>query len=96
MKKMLTALFAAAALVTVAAAAEAPATITLKAKQGDITFPHKAHADRIKDCKKCHATEEGGKIEGFGKEKGHALCQGCHKEQKKGPTKCVDCHKKKA
>ena len=46
-------------------------------------------------CTKCHATKDGGKIEGFNKDKAHALCQTCHKDGKKGPTKCVECHAKK-
>jgi hypothetical protein len=29
------------------------------------------------------------------KDKAHALCQTCHKDGKKGPTKCVECHAKK-
>jgi predicted CXXCH cytochrome family protein len=79
----------------VAAAAEPPATVVIDNKNGKVTLPHKAHADLVKgDCTKCHATKEGGKIEGFNKDKAHALCQGCHKEMAKGPTKCTECHKK--
>jgi hypothetical protein len=32
----------------------------------------------------------------LGQEKGHALCQGCHKEKGAGPTTCSGCHEKKA
>ena len=79
----------------VAAAADAPATLTFETKNGKVAFAHKDHAGRVAgDCTKCHATKAGGKIEGFNKEKAHALCQGCHKEMKKGPTKCTECHKK--
>ncbi len=79
----------------VAVAADAPATITFEAKQGKVAFSHKAHAEKLGgDCTKCHATKAGGKMEGFNKDKAHALCQGCHKEAKKGPTKCAECHKK--
>lgn len=81
--------------VGVAAAAESPATITFDTKNGKVTFPHKAHQDRLKgDCTKCHVTKDGGKIEGFNKDKAHGLCRKCHETEKKGPTKCVDCHKK--
>lgn len=68
--------------------------IVLKAKNGDVKFPHKAHQKAVPDCKKCH--EKGlGKIEGFGKEMAHGKgCKGCHEEMKKGPTKCGECHKK--
>ncbi len=93
MNKILAALFA-VSLATFAFAAEPPATITLKAKQGNVTFPHKTHVDRLKDCKSCHASDEGGKIEGFGKDKAHALCRACHEKQAKGPRKCDQCHKK--
>jgi predicted CXXCH cytochrome family protein len=81
----------------VAFAAEPPATITFDAKQGKVTFPHKAHAEKLGgDCTKCHATKAGGKIEGFNKDKAHGLCKKCHETEKKGPTKCNDCHKKPA
>jgi len=57
-----------------------------------VTFNHKTHASQ--KCETCHATAAGGKIEGFGKDKAHALCIECHKKEAKGPTKCADCHKK--
>lgn len=68
--------------------------IVLKAKNGDVKFPHKMHQQTVGNCKKCH--EKGvGKIEGFGKELAHSKgCKGCHEEMKKGPTKCGECHKK--
>ena len=76
-----------------ASMAMAADTITLPAKNGNITFPHKMHQELLKDCKKCH--EKGpGKIEGFGKDFAHKTCKGCHEEMKKGPTKCGECHKK--
>jgi predicted CXXCH cytochrome family protein len=92
MKKIAT--FVAAALIAVAAsAADAPAApITLQAKNGNVTFTHKTHASA--KCETCHATPAGGKIEGFGKDKAHALCVECHKKEAKGPAKCADCHKK--
>ncbi len=92
MKKIATFL-AAALLATAAAAAGAPTTPnTLTAKNGNVTFNHKTHA--AQKCETCHATPAGGKIEGFGKDKAHALCIECHKKEAKGPTKCADCHKK--
>ena len=78
----------------VAAAAEAPATVVIDNKNGKVTLTHKAHADKLKDCKICHADDKGGKIEGFNKDKAHALCKKCHETEKKGPTKCAECHKK--
>jgi uncharacterized paraquat-inducible protein A len=86
--------FVAAALafagVSMAAAPAEPTT--LPAKNGNVTFQHKTHA-AVK-CETCHATAEGGKIEGFGKDKAHASCIECHKKEAKGPQKCAECHKK--
>ena len=85
----------AAVLVTAgsAVAADAPAAPTvLQAKKGDVTLNHKTHA--ALKCEACHATAAGGKIEGFNKDKAHALCVECHKKEAKGPAKCAECHKK--
>ena len=68
-------------------------TVVLKAKNGDVTFNHKAHQDTLKDCKICHGDAKPGKME-LDKEKAHALCKDCHTKSAKGPTKCGDCHKK--
>jgi len=89
--KLITALFAAAVLVTTASAATPPETITFTPKSGKVTFPHKAHAG--KGCKTCHAGAPG-KIAGFNKDKAHALCKTCHEKEGKGPAKCDGCHKK--
>lgn len=85
---------AAAALVMFAAGASMAAdTITLTAKNGNVTFNHKKHQDDLKDCKVCHG-DKTGKIENFTKDAAHKLCKGCHEEKKAGPTKCGECHKK--
>jgi len=63
----------------------------IELKRG-VTFNHKAHQEALKDCTKCHAKAEGGKIEGFGKDFAHKTCKGCHAAGK-GPTGCKDCHK---
>jgi opacity protein-like surface antigen len=90
MKRIIAA--AALALFTTGTALAAD-VITLPAKNGNITFNHKAHQDQLKDCKICH--EKGpGKIEGFSKDFAHKTCKGCHEEKKAGPTKCGECHKK--
>jgi len=60
----------------------------------DVKFNHKTHSDSLKDCTRCHAKADGGKIEGFGKDIAHKSCKGCHAEMNKGPTACKDCHKK--
>jgi len=64
----------------------------IEMKRG-VKFDHKAHAAALKDCTKCHASADGGKIEGFGKDWAHKSCKGCHVEMKKGPTMCKECHK---
>ena len=90
MKKIIAAL---ALTIFAAGTAMAADTITLPAKNGNVTFNHKMHQDTLKDCKICH--EKGpGKIEGFGKDFAHKTCKGCHEEKKAGPTKCGECHKK--
>ena len=84
-----------AAVLTIFSASMALAaeTITLPAKNGNVTFPHKKHQELLKDCKACH--EKGpGKIEGFNKDWAHKTCKGCHETKKAGPTKCGECHKK--
>jgi flavoprotein len=87
-------LIAAAALTLFAAnLALAADVMTLPAKNGNITFNHKAHQEKLKDCKICHEKAPG-KIEGFGKDFAHKTCKGCHEEKKAGPTKCGECHKK--
>jgi len=69
------------------------AVITLPAKNGDVTFDHKKHQERLKDCKVCHESGPG-KIAGFGKDWAHKTCKGCHTDKGAGPTKCGECHKK--
>ena len=73
MTKLITALFAAAILVTAASAAAPPETITFTPKSGKVTFPHKAHG--AKGCKTCH-TAAPGKIAGFNKDQAHATLNG--------------------
>jgi cytochrome c553 len=65
---------------------------TYEVEKGTVTFDHKAHQDSLGDCAKCHEGEPA-KIE-VDKDFGHKTCKTCHKEMKKGPTKCNDCHKK--
>lgn len=71
------------------------AVVVLKAKNGDVSFPHKKHKD-MKDlkCTTCHETDNGGKIADLGKDWAHKTCKGCHEERGKGPVKCNECHKK--
>jgi len=76
------------------AGGSAPTSIlVLENKKGNISFSHKTHIDSV-ECAKCHGTEAPGLI-ALGKKNGHDLCQGCHKENNAGPTKCGDCHEKK-
>ena len=93
MNKFLAALFAAFLATAAFAEANGPAVLKFNAKPGTVTFPHREHQSRLK-CTTCHATDKGGPIEGWGKDKAHALCRACHEKEHKGPTKCMDCHKK--
>ncbi|HJV33937.1 cytochrome c7 [Geomonas sp.] len=91
MKKII--VLTAAALALTSGVVFAADTITLPAKNGNVTFNHKKHQEQLKDCKICH--EKGpGKIEGFGKDMAHKTCKGCHADKGAGPTKCSECHKK--
>lgn len=51
---------------------------------------------KIEKCETCHnkAAGMGKKLSTF-KDVAHTNCKGCHKAQKKGPTKCAGCHPKK-
>jgi predicted CXXCH cytochrome family protein len=71
-------------------------TISLPAKNGNVSFPHKKHMEikQEKGCTACHAADTGGKIAGLGKEWAHNTCKGCHEKMGKGPATCSDCHKK--
>lgn len=88
MKKMIVAMFAVTAFAGSAFGAD-----VMEFKKG-VSFNHKAHAEALKDCTKCHASAQGGKIEGFGKAFAHKTCKDCHSEMKKGPTNCKGCHTK--
>ena len=94
-------------------AGNAPETVTIKEVQKTkppVVFPHKAHADRIKNCAECHHKDAAGKEQACfachkAEKKGdavslkdamHTKCKGCHSKDatKKAPTKCDGCHKK--
>ncbi len=51
---------------------------------------------KIEKCETCHNKAAGmeKKISTF-KDASHTNCKGCHKAEKKGPTKCAGCHPKK-
>ena len=68
----------------------APESVTLEAKNGNITFNHQAHS-QLTDCQTCHGEGTPGAIE-LGRDRGHELCMGCHKEMGAGPVKCAECH----
>jgi len=74
--------------------AAAPEKVVLNAKPGNITFPHKAHAETLKiACAICHHTTKEGEtpvkcstchgkdIKALkAQDAFHKKCQGCHKE----------------
>jgi len=92
MKALLTMAVAAMLLVGSASAAAPTKPSVLQAKSGAVTYNHNKHA--ALKCESCHADAKGGKIAGLDKDKGHKMCQECHKKEGKGPQKCADCHKK--
>ena len=67
-------------------------TYTYESKQGNVTFNHKVHGEKLA-CKDCHGDAAPAKIE-VTKDVAHkAVCKDCH-AAKGGPTKCGECHKK--
>ena len=102
-------LFVLALAGTAIAQEKGPDKIEFKApKKGKVAFDHAKHkAVEGVSCKKCHhKTEDGKTPEKCGKCHGaeakvkskkafHNQCKGCHKDMKKGPTKCKECHEKK-
>ena len=91
MKKVMSALLMVVFAASVALAA-APDSVTMKAKNGDVTFDHKKHS-ASGDCKACHGEGTPAKLT-LDKEAAHKLCIDCHKAKTAGPTKCGECHKK--
>ncbi len=89
MKRILAGVMMVAFAATTAVAAD---TVVMKAKNGDVTFNHKAHS-ASGDCKACHGEGTPGKLT-LGKDAAHKLCKGCHEAKKQGPMKCGECHKK--
>ena len=106
-----TALVVAAVFAAGTVFAAAPEKIVLKEIQKNkppVSFTHKAHGEKVKECAACHHKDaagseqkcskcHGAKAEGKKvdlKEAFHTQCKGCHQKEKKGPTKCDDCHKK--
>lgn len=75
-----------------------PTKVTLKAKQGDVTFDHATHAAKDKlnvPCKTCHHNMD--------KSPDKMACSECHKAEKgdapsikdAGHGACLKCHKEK-
>jgi cytochrome c553 len=93
MKKMILAACALSLFCAGLAAAADNTVVTLPAKNGNVSFPHKKHQDMMA-CTTCHETDKGGKIPALGKDWAHKTCKGCHADKNKGPTKCNECHVK--
>ncbi len=68
-------------------------TIVINNDHGKVVLQHQKHAEAF-GCSVCHEDQQPGPLE-LGKDKAHALCQGCHKEKNAGPTSCLKCHQKK-
>jgi predicted CXXCH cytochrome family protein len=67
-----------------------PGKVMFPATNGAVTFDHPAHLERRETCRTCHGDERIEKVL-LDKERGHALCRGCH-EARGGPTRCSACH----
>ena len=91
MKKVLSAVLMVVFAASVALAG-APDSVTMKAKNGNVTFDHKKHS-AAGDCKVCHGEGTPAKLT-LDKAAAHKLCIDCHKAKAAGPTKCGECHKK--
>ncbi|MEA3544443.1 MAG: cytochrome c3 family protein [Thermodesulfobacteriota bacterium] len=104
MKKLmilLTAIFLTSSVVTVViAVTTTPTEISYTPKMGVVTFNHSTHQE-LTDCVTCHHTGDyaqckscHGVEENAPKAKNayHKQCKDCHKEMKKGPTRCKECH----
>jgi predicted CXXCH cytochrome family protein len=92
MKRFAAVLIAVSFLAAATIAFAAPDSVTLEAKNGNVTFNHKGHSASM-DCKTCHGEGTPAKID-LNKDSAHALCMDCHKTKGAGPTKCGECHKK--
>ncbi len=91
----------------VAFAAGADSIVLKGGAPGNVTFPHKLHQEKLKDCNLCHKmfAKEAGSIEKdiasgkIKKKDAMKMCIDCHKATKakgqpSGPTGCSECHKK--
>lgn len=67
-----------------------PQRVTFPARLGDVVLRHDRHLERRATCRACHGPGLVGKVD-LDKDRAHALCTGCHKEQG-GPTACSGCH----
>jgi cytochrome c553 len=67
-----------------------PPRVVFQARLGDVELRHDRHLERRASCRACHGDGPVGKVE-LDKDRGHAVCVGCHKEQG-GPTACSGCH----
>lgn len=59
---------------------------------GDVVVPHAKHLAARVNCRACHGNGRIEKVAAFGKDRGHAICRGCHAEDDRGPLKCLGCH----
>jgi cytoskeletal protein RodZ len=69
-----------------------PDIIILPSKQGQISFPHQAHAKEY-SCDICHGDGTPGGL-ALPMDVAHSLCRNCHRDKGAGPTTCSGCHKK--
>jgi opacity protein-like surface antigen len=95
-EKLMKKIVAAVALtLAFAVSAMAADTVVFPASMGNVTFNHKAHQEKLKDCKLCHGDGAPAKIV-INKAVAHdVLCKVCHAKSNVGADqKCKFCHKK--
>lgn len=77
-----------------------PPEIKYTPKMGSVTFDHAKHQSAT-ECATCHHTGDFASCKSChgvapeapkAKVAFHNQCKSCHKELKKGPTKCKECH----
>lgn len=82
-------------MIATTAFANAPESVIIKARKGNVTFPHRRHEElgHLKDCTICHTKSGAFKLGKQGMETGHSMCRSCHIKVGDGPRKCDECHK---
>lgn len=68
-----------------------PDVVIYEARNGNVTFDHKMHAEALA-CNLCHTEMPAQMTITLDQASAHELCIGCHRDQGAGPTACNACH----